>query len=425
MFFYSHCPIFYVFNMCPMKFKTNLEKYQEELKKIAFPRLTGTEGELHAQSFLLHYIKSHNLPIYIDKFEFNDSHDMILRIRALLFSILLVFNLILQFFINSVYFLGVTCIIWMLFHLYPLILEAFLQKKPKGEKKESRNISTHINSKKSGEYGMRMSLILLIAHYDSAEKPFSDKISLVFEKILSLNMHLILILTIMSKLHFIYPTTTINIREIFIILSLATLLEIGGLWILMQNKLTNKSLGIEKNAAGMVSLQSLFEEILDNRNALQWLDITFLFSGAEEQGLFGKKDYFIKHRKELQTYRDLYIIDIKRVGDTLIYGYNIPLKKNSKSNDEVKNVFLHHFAKMKTPIKKTSKKFLEYDLVQHFDNSNIHYLVLTSPHTKNYAHSQEDFSTCNYQAISDIKEFIYNTILSLDRRIEEKIEAAE
>lgn len=400
----------------------------ENIQNIAFPRLTGSDGEKRAQSYLYNYLKRQHLPKTVESIEYKNWTDQIILFRGMIFSILLILNLIIQFMVNSIFSIGLIFLIWLGFQLWPSIFTALYQKYGKEEKNKSKNISAQIFSQKNQEYEMNMSLILLIAHYDSAGKSLSLKCSSICERLLVFNMHSISIIILIFKIkQRISSEISLNLFFYGVILFLS-IVEIGLLFLLRKNILNNKSPGIKNNAMGVSCYQTLLEEIMDKHDIFQWSDIVLLFPGAEEQGLYGKRSYFNSHRNFLQKYKDLYVFDLKRMGNQMMYSYKSNIDKKAQAKTEILNLLMHHLSKMKCPLKKTNQNFPEFQFLNKINNPNHHYFLITSSPKKTKQNILKSDNLCalsNYQIISDLKEFLYNTILSLDKRINDKIEAAE
>ncbi|XEO79515.1 hypothetical protein WKT22_04560 [Candidatus Lokiarchaeum ossiferum] len=429
IFFYNCFLFFYLEKMVSSKFKSLSEKMNEDLQKIAFPRLTGTEGEIKAQNYLYNLLKRKNLPTTVETFEYENWTDKIKKYRGNIFSILLLVNIFIQLITNTILSIGFILFIWLGFQLWPNIQEKLIPKESK-KKKKSKNISTHLNSKKNENFEMKMGLILLIAHYDSTGNKFASKCTSICENIIIYDMHLLSFVIILFK---VYQSHFVNSNSFYFfigIILLLSVLEIGTLTLLKANTLNNKSDGLKNNAMGIICFQALLEEILDKHDIFQWSDIKFLFPGAEEQGLYGKRSFFISQRNLLQSYKDIYVFDLKQMDQQMEYNSMSNILQQTKTKNEIDNIFKHHLSKMKCPLRKNKKKVPEFRFAKNLHGPNLNYFLITAPKKQNkiklnFGKTEEKCSLSNYQIISDLKEFFYNTIFSLDKRIDDKIEAAE
>ena len=180
-----------------------------------------------------------------------------------------------------------------------VVYKTFDQKEPFQKKNVSHNVITTIKAKADIR---EKPVIIFCAHHDSISFNYSE----------SFLTFMVLILIIYVSVFF--PISIVlDFSFVFILFKLVLLL--GLLTFFLTIKYTNKSMGSIDNASGMAILIELSKKF--HNNPLNNSDLIFLWTGAEEMGLFGSKTYCYRNFKRLDKDYNLdksYIINIDMVG---------------------------------------------------------------------------------------------------------------
>ena len=145
-------------------------------------------------------------------------------------------------------------------------------------------------------------VVIFSAHYDSASVNYSERF-------------LIYMSLIFFFFSFLYFLITYIVDVYFPVKLMSCVLVLVYLVFFLTIRINNTSNGSIDNASGTAILIEL-SKIFYN-NPLTNLDIIFLWTGAEEMGLFGSKTYCYRNFKRLDKDYNLdksYIINIDMVG---------------------------------------------------------------------------------------------------------------
>jgi hypothetical protein len=254
----------------------------KNLKEFSFPRLSGTEFE--KKSFNTAKKKIEDLKLFpkVQDFSFSTFYSRIYpKIALTLLSWLLVV-LFLNF--HSVF----TIVNLSLIFIFILILIIFTRKPETikvGHELHSHNLFLKLSSQaneESSDYN-----ILLFSHLDSKGQTFSIKIRIKLYYIWILSFVLGLLITALNSFF---------LTEVFLLLYLFTIFILSinciAIIILWINKTNNVSKGAIDNASGISCVLELLHYYSNPKNRLSNYDLWFVFTGAEESGTMGVRNFY-------------------------------------------------------------------------------------------------------------------------------------
>jgi hypothetical protein len=254
----------------------------ENLQDISFPRLSGTEFEKEAFNIVKKKIEALDLSPIVQKFSFSIFYSRIYPKLALtLLSWLLI-----------VLFLNISII----FNIVNLSLICFLiliiikiTRNPEnikvGREFNSQNIFTKILSKPKNENSEYK--ILLISHLDSKGQTFSIKIRIRLYYIWVFTFLLDLLFIILNSFFLTEKSLILDIISLLILI--INIIPTFLLWI---NNTNNKSKGAIDNASGVSCVLELLYYYSRQKNMLKNYDLWFVFTGAEESGTMGIRNFY-------------------------------------------------------------------------------------------------------------------------------------
>ena len=296
-------------------------RIRKNLKKFAFPRLSGTEFELEAFNNVKREVENLNLEFEIQRFTFSSFYSRIYpKIAFLSVSLIL---LILYF---NLYMILSFVLILLLLGI--LIISIILTRKP-----ERIQFITRLNSQnflvkiKSLSYDIKNKdrIIMFISHLDSKGQRFKIKTRIRIIK-LWISSSIILVVIIILK-----SVVFLRFEIIFYLIGLfLSILNIFASIIMLLNITDNRSAGAVDNASGIACNLELVNYYANPENRLTNYNLWFLFTGAEECGTMG-----IRH-----FYNNLKNFDPKK---SIIFNFesianHVYLFPGGKEGDHAKNV---------------------------------------------------------------------------------------
>ncbi len=301
----------------------------EFTKKLAFPRLVGTDGEKKAQEIIENELKVignpyHSEELKCSKFVINIIFRIVMPLGALILFgawlcsepllnlenpiISLIFSLT-----GFIWFVLVSRIINMSFGRVPNIGTIYTTKNFVAEIMPP-NPKTHL---------------IYLAHYDSKSQLYPGIIRVI--------------LFIAGLITGLLYSLRVLIRSIIILSNNIP----GGFWtpnvvsfiitfclnfLLLFNSVGNRSPGALDNATGVATVLELSK--IFKKTPPQNLKLTFLICAAEELGLYGSAFYIKNHKNRLNT-QTTYFLNFDGIGGRgktiLLTSYGIPLKKTSQT----------------------------------------------------------------------------------------------
>lgn len=277
--------------------KFNSEKAYDHVKNLAFPRSTGSDGEKKAKDYIINSFKDLNLETEIQEFTYSTFP---LSVMARLFLLALI---VIQIFIYILYAKYPVYSVILSITVVMLIIASTKWRKSyhrlfkiPWKRKTSSNI---IGRKKRGEDKKN---IIFMAHYDSKSQTLpAFWRAVIFGTSFSGSALLIGITILFSLLKFLgYPLPLWDKTLLFYLCTLT----ITSYILLQLNRSENKSPGALDNASGVALLLEL-ARILPEETGDS--NLTFLATGAEEDGLCGAIAFMEEKEKEYDRNNSYFI----------------------------------------------------------------------------------------------------------------------
>jgi hypothetical protein len=294
-------------------------------KRLAFPRLIGSEGEKKAIEVVLdEFRKAGYDKIYREKFTTSFYNWIAIRLLFLPIGFCLIL-LAISFYVNpwiSLILIGINTFVGY------KALSMATSSEIKLMKNEENNYETeniYVDLKNNNSKGT----IVFIGHWDSKSQSFSSSTRILIIIIAALGAIIILLLyLILSIIQLITHFQIILLNHIL----LGITIIISGIGILnFFNKTGNNSPGAYDNAAAVGVVIELAKYFKDNPNYN--LDFIFLSTSSEELNLGGIKSFLKQHQNEFDK-NSTYFINFDLIGGAelirIISSFGIPRKVSSK-----------------------------------------------------------------------------------------------
>ncbi len=286
----------------------NVLKAYKYASAIAKPRRTGSSGESETTSFITNTLKGFDLHVHEDHFTFPAILREFLN-ASILITLFVLFFLFLLFHVKSSLLLVVATLLLAFLVIcftgipFVAILKGlFVRNIPFINKsQDSKNIIASLRE----DDGSNEPHVYIIAHYDSK----SQSLSLVC-RIILISLFFLCCLYISIQYITLSLVGGTHGSGIYIIYSFAIL---SGMFLLLMSE-GNSSPGAIDNAAGVGVLLHLAETISMDRNRFKNLNITFVTTGAEEEGLVGAFLLCQSFIKNSSSKENTYIINLDGVG---------------------------------------------------------------------------------------------------------------
>ncbi|MFX1429288.1 MAG: M28 family peptidase [Promethearchaeota archaeon] len=252
------------------------------LKELSFPRLSGTKFEKRAFNLVKKKIENYGFSPSFQEFSFSIFFSRIYPKLALT----LVSWLVLVLFLNLHIIFSLVNLILILILISILIILARNPERIKlGRKYYSQNLYLKLSPKSKDENSDHN--ILLFSHLDSKGQTFSIKIRIEIYYVWVITFPLGLIITISN--YFLLPNTYLLLHILGILVLGLNNMAILGLWL---NRTNNISKGAIDNASGIACLLELLNYFSLEKNALKSYNLWFVFTGAEESGTMGVRNFY-------------------------------------------------------------------------------------------------------------------------------------
>lgn len=300
-------------------------------ERLAFPRLTGSEGEPKAIEVVIDEFKNAGYD-KIHEEKFMTSFSNWITARYIFFPLAIAIILIaISIFINA----------WITLILIGLLLgaaaiiggkllnntEIGLMKDPE-KNYETENIYTELKSKNS------KATILFMGHWDSKSQNFPTIVRILVMALPILGVLLLLLIYLILSLLKIIALIDLPPFNTFLLYVSIITGSIGALNYF--NKTGNKSPGAIDNATAVGTVIELARYF--KQNPQDNIDFYFIIPGSEELNLGGAKTFMKNHHKELDP-KSTYCINYDGIGGTgfirLITSYGIPRKVASKKLNDL------------------------------------------------------------------------------------------
>ncbi len=299
-------------------------RIEKNLKEFSFPRLSGTEFEKKCFNIMKQKIEDLNLIPLIQEFSFSTFYSRIYpKLSLTLLSWLLVvlfLNFHVIFTIVNLSLIFILILILIIFTRNPETIKV-------GREYHSQNLYVKLTSQSknsNSDYN-----IFLLSHLDSKGQAFSIKIriQLYYIWIISFLLTLFIIL-----LNYFYLT------EIFLLLYLFSILILSinciASLLIWLNTTNNKSKGAIDNASGISCVLELLHYYSNPKNRLKNYDMWFVFTGAEESGTMGVRNFY-KYMKDFDREKT-FISNFDSIANRVnLWDHGLLTKKNIKSFDYI------------------------------------------------------------------------------------------
>ncbi|KKN11326.1 hypothetical protein LCGC14_1027620 [marine sediment metagenome] len=324
------------------------ERLRQSLKTFSFPRLSGTEYEKKSFNIVEQKMENFHITPRSQEFVFSSFYS---RVYPKI-SLFLLFGIILTLYLNfndSFTATSLTTIICLLVILIALTRSP--EKIKFGKKFHSQNLYGKIPSKANQEtsqddiiedFSDERNKIFLFSHLDSKGQLISIKYRVFSYKIWAISFMISLMINIVNS------SIIHNINIIFNIFSLLILsINFITTGVILINSTNNKSNGAIDNASGISCLMELLNYYLKPENKLKNHDLYFVFTGAEETGTMGIRNFYenIKNCDRKKTF----IINFDAIAEKVnLWDSGLLDNKNFKSSSyllENREIFLHEKAK--------------------------------------------------------------------------------
>ncbi|MFX1572196.1 MAG: M28 family peptidase [Promethearchaeota archaeon] len=305
----------------------------ENLKEFSFPRLSGTSSERKSFVLAKKKIESLNLIPTVQEFSFSIFYS---RFYPKI-SLGLLFWLHFILFLNIQIIFTYTNILLVVFLLTILII---ITRKPEeikiGKKLHSQNIfvkippNTEQKTIKNEEKNSRLYWnkdILLFSHLDSKGQSFSVKLRILLYYLWIFSFIIGLLINITNSYYIHHSIIFLQIFGILVLI-------INGLSTIFINinRTNNNSKGAIDNASGISIVMELLNFYSSSKNRLKNINLWFVFTGAEESGTMGIRNFYkkIKHFDRNRTF----IINFDSIArKVILYNHGLINNKNFKSNN--------------------------------------------------------------------------------------------
>ncbi|MHA2390945.1 MAG: M28 family metallopeptidase [Promethearchaeota archaeon] len=384
---------------------------KRHVESLAFNRSASTVGETKAIDYIEKELEKVNIKPKLEYFHWTGPTRILMRTSYLIIiTYLLLSKLIL---VLVVYF--------VLKNLFERTRKMTLIKK-----ESSKNLYAEIPAK---EKGSKLPMVIFSAHYDSLSANISYKfqvfIFLLYRLIIAFYIIVIFIFSIWLSLDLLklFPLPT-NIVIIIAIVSLFGIFSsIPILYLVFNERPSSCSIDNASGVAILIELAKLFKE-----NPLEKMDLYFIWTGAEEWGLKGSKQFCQGHFREFNQIYDLnksINVNIDMVGSYigLLDRVGFPLRKkmNKNLNDifeeiaKTLNVSLERYNKIIEP--KSDHKI--FRRCARRLGKKLQIVFFHSDKDSKYIHSFRDTpDKCLPENLNGCLTLCYQAIKSIDSEIE-------
>ncbi|TKJ22759.1 MAG: hypothetical protein CEE43_05900 [Promethearchaeota archaeon Loki_b32] len=303
-------------------------RIENNLKEFSFPRLSGTEFEKKSFNIMKQKIEDLNLIPLIQEFSFSTFYSRIYpKLSLTLLSWLLVvlfLNFHVIFTIVNLSLIFILILILIIFTRNPETIKV-------GREYHSQNLYVKLTSQSknsNSDYN-----IFLLSHLDSKGQAFSIKIRIQLYYIWILSFLLTLFIILLTEVLLLLYFFSILILSINCIASLL-------IWL---NTTNNKSKGAIDNASGISCVLELLHYYSNPKNRLKNYDMWFVFTGAEESGTMGVRNFY-KYMRDFDREKT-FISNFDSIANRVnLWDHGLLTKKNIKSfeyllqNKEIMNI---------------------------------------------------------------------------------------
>jgi len=296
----------------------------KNLKEFSFPRLSGTKFEKISFNIAKQKVEDLNLTPKIQEFSFSTFYSRIYpKISLSLLSWLLV---VIFLNIQPIFTIVNLFLIFILISIL-IILTRNPEKLKIGRQYHSQNLFVNIPSQfKNKTSGNN---IFLFSHLDSKGQAFSIKFRIQLYYIWIISFPLSLLINILNYFVFFEDILLLYIFAILILIINCVTTVI--IWL---NTTNNKSKGAIDNASGISCVLEILQYYSDPENRLKNYDLCFVFTGAEESGTMGIRNFY----KNIKNYdrNKTFIINFDSIAKRVVlWDHGLLNNKYFKSNNYI------------------------------------------------------------------------------------------
>jgi hypothetical protein len=262
-------------------------RISQNLKDLAFPRLSGTKYERKCFNIVKQKIEDLNLTPKIQEFSFSTFYS---RIFPKVSLSLLCWLLIILFFNVQLVFRLVNLLLILVLIIILIMITRNPEKLRIGREYHSQNLYIRLLSQSQNRIPPYS--IFLFSHLDSKGQAFSIKIRIQLYNIWMISFILSLILIILD--YFIYIKDNLVLFLFIFLILIINSISTALIWL---NTTNNKSKGAIDNGSGVACVLEILRHFSNPKNRLKNLNLYFIFTGAEESGTIGVRNYFHKNMK--------------------------------------------------------------------------------------------------------------------------------
>lgn len=308
------------------------------ITNLAYNRNASSIGETKAINYIKGELEKEQINTKIEHFNFSGARRIVMRIFYTLFiSYLLIFRL---FLVIIIYYIIKT--------LFATTRRITLIKK-----EESKNIYTLISANKQSD---PRPLVIFTAHYDSFTSIIPYKIQkvlfFIFRVVIIPFLGFLVFISLLLILDFTaYEPFSQYVLNLVTISSIIQFIIIIIIVLLVYE--INRSYGSIDNASGVSILIELAKEI--NKNPLDNIDILFLWTGAEEWGNKGSRNFYQEHREDILLKYDLNKscnINIDMVGTYIGLVDKVGIIRKKKMNGNLNSIINQSANELNIPLVK-------------------------------------------------------------------------
>ncbi|MFX1501069.1 MAG: M28 family peptidase [Promethearchaeota archaeon] len=258
-------------------------RIKENLKKFAFPRLSGTEFELKAFNILKKEVENLNIEYETQPFTFSSFYSRIYPkiafISFTLILLLLYFDILITISIILIFILLILLVTSIILTRNPEKIQFFFRLSSQNLLVKIKSISNDIRNKDR--------IALFISHLDSKSQRFGVRKRIRIIKFWISSSIILGSIIVLKDLIFI------EFQILFYIIGLVPLIiNILSSILTLFNTTDNKSNGAIDNASGIACNLEMVNYYNIPENRLQNYNMWFLFTGAEECGTMGIRFFY-------------------------------------------------------------------------------------------------------------------------------------
>ena len=380
------------------------------VKSLAFGRKAGTSGEYIAMDYIRDTLKEENMKTELDPFLWVSIWGLYILFFIVVILIMLFIILVSFFTIAGRAFGFILIIICLYFFKYYIVSISIYKKidetQPFQKNNVSHNIITRIKAKTDM---MEKPVVIFCANYDSISINYSERF---------INS---IILIFFAYVSIYFPlSSAIEVPFVFKLFSCILLFSLLTFFLTVRSN--NKSMGSVDNASGTAILIEL-SKIFHN-NPLNNTDLIFLWTGAEEMGIFGSKTYCYRNFKSLDKNYNLnksYLINIDMVGSYIGLIDKVGIFKKTKLNKSLNNILEETAREKEIPLRKETKPITfssDHSTFQHFAGKLKRELQICWFQSKNdskFIHNSKDTpEKCLSENLNGCIDMCYHTLKKLD-----------